>query len=85
MKVQIKCIHRVSPRDTDASTVDAPSGALDTPERAWSVACDAGWVSGKMPKGRRNWNEPRRVTGGWCFFPPDRVGNWHSVTVSRID
>lgn len=80
MQAKIKYIHRISPKDTDIEgpyPITPKDLANVDAARRWVGKVSDGWT--KMPRAR---NARRTEDGkGWHFFPPDKAGNWHSITI----
>jgi len=68
-------VHRISPKDTDREG-PFPINGTDL----FSVETALAWlkrVTGDKPRKKL----ARRTDTGWVFFPPDRCGNWHSISI----
>lgn len=75
-KTLVRYIHRISPRDYDrAGPFEITAADLATVDsaRAWLKN-----TTGDYPRKQR---ARRTESGGWVFFPPDRCGNWHSISI----
>jgi hypothetical protein len=75
MKAIVKYVHRISPRDTDregpfpiteSDLTDAESA------RKWLKRNTGDWPRLK---------HARCEEGRWIFFPPDKCGNWWSISI----
>jgi len=75
MKAIVRYIHRISPKDTDREG-PFPINEIDL----LSVENALAWLkkaTGDTPRKKL----ARRTDTGWVFFPPDRCGNWHSISI----
>ena len=75
MMATVYYIHRISPKDTDKEG-PFPINGTDL----FSVETALAWLkrtTGDKPRKKL----ARRTDTGWVFFPPDRCGNWHSISI----
>ena len=75
MTAIVRYIHRISPRDEDKEGPFQINGT-----DLFSVDTALAWlkrVTGDKPRKKL----ARRTDTGWVFFPPDKCGNWHSISI----
>jgi len=76
MQATVRYIHRISPRPTD---YDGPHHISS--EDLSSLDKARAWVkraTGSKPPAK---NARKTEDGGWVFFPADKPGNWHSISI----
>lgn len=74
-RYHVKMVHRISPRDTDVSSVELDADAPPTQATVLKALKKAGLHSGRI-------REFRQEGDDIIVFPPDVCGNWWSLILT---